>query len=70
MLIVGVMSELLTPTEIEQRAKSKGLSIADVCRRAGIAVSTFQRWKAGKTAPTLTVYQRIEAVLAQASEVV
>lgn len=62
------MSHLLTPLEVEAKAKDAGLSIADVCKRAGIAQSTFSRWKAGKTAPTLTIYQRIEAVLAPAAE--
>jgi predicted transcriptional regulator len=57
------MSELLTPEEIERRASVAGLSMADVCRSAGIARSTFSRWKAGETEPTLSVYRRLcEAV--------
>ena len=31
----------------EARAKSAGVSIAKVCRHAGIANSSFSRWKAG-----------------------
>lgn len=64
------MSDLLTPHDVEAKAKVAGLSIADVCKRAGIAQSTFSRWKAGKTAPTLTIYQRIEAALIVTPEAV
>ncbi len=53
------MSQLLTPAEIEARAKDAGMSIVEVCRKAGIAPSTFYRWKAGETEPTLGVYQRL-----------
>lgn len=62
------MSKLLTPHDVEAKAKDAGLSIADVCKRAGIAQSTFSRWKAGRTSPTLTIYQRIEAVLSPVTE--
>ena len=57
------MDELLTPTDIERRADAAGLSIKDVCERAGIAHTTFYRWKAGKTEPTLDVYRRIRDAL-------
>jgi transcriptional regulator with XRE-family HTH domain len=53
------MGELLTPSEIEGLAAKAGKSIAQLCRDAGVAQSTFSRWKAGKTEPTLDVYRRI-----------
>jgi predicted transcriptional regulator len=53
------MSDVLTPAEIEAKAKAAGLSIGDLCRSAGIALSTFYRWRAGETSPTLDVYQRL-----------
>lgn len=53
------MADLLTPSQIESRAKAAGLSVADACKRAGIALSTFYRWKAGKTVPSIDVYQRL-----------
>lgn len=57
------MSELLSPNDVERLAGEARLSIKEVCARAGIAQSTFSRWKAGKTEPTLDVYRRIcEAV--------
>lgn len=53
------MSELLSPADIERLAAEAGLTLKEVCARAGIAQSTFSRWKAGKTEPTLDVYRRI-----------
>lgn len=53
------MSDLLTPGEIERLARQAGVPIAEVCRRAGIAISIFARWKAGKTEPNMVNYRRI-----------
>lgn len=53
------MPDLLTAAQIEARAKLAGLSIVDVCRKAGIAFSTFYRWRKGDTCPTIDVYQRL-----------
>lgn len=53
------MPELLTPTEVEARAKAVGLTMPEVCKLADIAVSTFWRWKHGKTNPSIDVYQRL-----------
>jgi len=59
---------LLTPSEIEARAKSAGLSLGELCRRADIAMSTFYRWRSGETSPTLDVYRRlVEAATAPAT---
>lgn len=44
-------------------AKDRGITIAEVCRRAGIAHTTFGRWRRGETEPTLDVYRRIRAVV-------
>jgi transcriptional regulator with XRE-family HTH domain len=53
------MTELLTPDEITARAKKAGMRIREVCERAGINPTTFWRWRKGKTAPSLAVYQRL-----------
>tara|TARA_R110002126_G_scaffold2345_11_gene13523 strand:+ start:439 stop:726 length:288 start_codon:yes stop_codon:yes gene_type:complete len=53
------MQDLLTPHQIEAHATAAGLSMAEVCRRAQVATSTFSRWKSGKTEPTLDVYRRL-----------
>ena len=56
----------LTPSDVEEQARGAGLTIADVCHRAGIAASTFTRWKNGTTKPTLEVYERIRDVVVAA----
>lgn len=55
------MPDIYTPADIERLAKLSGKSIAQVCREAKIAQSTFTRWKAGATTPSIAVYQRISA---------
>lgn len=57
------MSDLLTPGDVERMAQASGKSVSEICRIAEIAPSTFSRWKAGKTEPTLSVYRRIVAAL-------
>lgn len=64
------MNDLLTPEDVEAKASAAGMSIADICKRADVAQSTFSRWKAGKTSPTLTIYKRIVAVLAPAGKAI
>jgi transcriptional regulator with XRE-family HTH domain len=61
MQIVWGMADSLTPQEIEAAAVAAGISMAEVCRRARVAPSTFSRWKAAKTEPTLGVYRRLRA---------
>jgi transcriptional regulator with XRE-family HTH domain len=53
------MSNLLGPADVERLARGLGLSMAEVCRRAGIATSIFTRWKSGLTRPGYRNYQRI-----------
>lgn len=53
------MENPLTADVIEARARARGMSMLEMCRAAGIAASTFTRWKAGKTEPTLGVYRRL-----------
>lgn len=59
------MCELLTPADIKRLAAERGLTLASVCAKAGIATSTFTRWQAGHTEPTLTVYRRIVEAVTQ-----
>lgn len=58
-----MIEDLLTANDIEAEASAAGLSMAEVCRRAGIAQSTFARWKAGKTEPTLDVCRKLRDVV-------
>ncbi len=52
------MAHLLSPSEIEDRAQTLGLSIPDFCRIAGVANTTFYRWKNGEHSPRIDIYQR------------
>lgn len=57
----------MTPNDVERQANEAGQSMADLCRSAGIAPSTFSRWKNGKTEPTLSVYRKLVAALGRPS---
>ncbi|WP_332828945.1 hypothetical protein [Novacetimonas sp. GS1] len=50
---------MLTPHEIEEIAKENGLTMPQVCRLAGVAFSTFTRWRQKKSEPRIGVYTRI-----------
>lgn len=56
----------MSPEEIECQAAAAGLSLRELCARAGIAQSTFYRWRAGATEPQVRVYRRITDVLREA----
>lgn len=52
----------------EERAKSSGLTISSLCKEAGLAASTFSRWKHSEKNPkpigmTYSSMQAIERVL-------
>lgn len=49
--------------DIEAKAKEKRLSLSKICERAGIARSTYQRWKQGISDPSITSINRIYDVL-------
>jgi len=55
-------STIPTPQEIEARAKALGLSTPALCKAAGIAPSTFNRWRNGKTDP-LKPFRQLVATL-------
>ena len=52
--------------EIERRARKANISISEISRRANLARSTFQRWKAGEGEASLTSLNKIYRVLAEA----
>ncbi len=56
----------MSPDEIERQAAEAGLSLRELCARAGIAQSTFYRWRSGYTEPQIRVYRRIADVLRDA----
>ncbi len=61
---------LPTASEIETRAKALGRSMTAVCREAGIHWSTWYRWRAGTTSPSIDVCSRLLDATADKREVV
>jgi len=53
---------------IEQRAEAVNLSLAAVCKRAGVRRHTISRWRSGDVSPTLKVLQRDLGKLSQAMD--
>ncbi len=52
-----------TPDEIERDAKTIGLSMRLVCAKAGIAHTTWYRWKNAVTIPTHDIRVRLSQAL-------
>jgi AcrR family transcriptional regulator len=48
--------------EIERDARERGLSIPALCAAAGIAPSTFYRWKDGAQMTTATMQRLVEII--------
>jgi transcriptional regulator with XRE-family HTH domain len=61
------MEDILSPDEIYLRARASGISISDLCKRAGVAHTTFYRWRAGESSPNLDVYCRLRDALKAAA---
>lgn len=59
-LPLAITDEIL---EIEARLERAGLTASALCREAGIARSTWQRWKSGETEPTMGSWRSIQASL-------
>jgi hypothetical protein len=51
------------PEEMEAEARSVGLSMNEVCRRAGLHRSLFTKWKAGQKGITAESYNSLAAVI-------
>ena len=49
--------------DAEAEAAMAGVSVQELCRRAGLNRATWQRWKAGTVGPTLANWQRVQAVI-------
>lgn len=60
------MDTLTLIREAEERARSAGLSIAELCRRAGIFQSTWTRWKSGATQPNFKSWNAVIRALEDA----
>lgn len=65
-VIMNIQNQI---SEIEERAKGFGLSINELCKRAGIDRSTFTKWKSGKSKPNMETYTSIQNALKEAGGV-
>lgn len=57
---------------IERRARVAGLSISELCRKAGVHPTTFSRWKESERNPqpigaTLATLRKLETALGEQS---
>ena len=59
---------IVSPHEIERRADAAGVPLREIIALAGISHTTFYRWRAGKSQPTLGVYQRLLEALHAAED--
>ena len=57
------MNALEMVKNLEARARAVGLGTNALCKLAGIYPSTFNRWKAGDTSPTMGKIAKVEAVV-------
>lgn len=52
--------------EWERRARAAGISVAELCRRAGIHQPSFCKWKVGENGITLASIHKVDAALSAA----
>jgi len=60
---VTIMHTITAITNAENELARMGLSRRLLCAEAGIATSTWTRWKAGLTEPNLRTWRQVEAAL-------
>ena len=61
---LSTMDQQTTISIFERRAKSAGLPMAEICRRAGVHPTTFSRWKQSlrNPAPIAATTRSLEAI--------
>lgn len=47
--------------QIEDALSARGITVAELCRRAGIAQTTWGRWKKGVVSPTFKTWDAVSA---------
>lgn len=62
------MSEPNPTSEIERECADAGLDIVQVLSKAGIAYSTWWRWKDGRFEPRPATLRRLRAVIQASSQ--
>lgn len=46
--------------KVNELARSAGISVAELCRRAGVSRGTISRWATGQTQPSLRIWIKLE----------
>lgn len=54
---------IVSHADIELKARAAGISMRQVCIRAGVSESTMVRWKYGRLSPRLIIVQKIANAL-------
>lgn len=62
--IVGGMWDPTIITKAEARATAAGLTVQQLCEKSGVHRATWQRWKAGKSSPTMGTWDDVERTIA------
>lgn len=47
-------------SKANELARKAGISLAQLCRRAGVSRGTLTRWSTGATQPTMRVWSKLE----------
>ena len=58
-LMKATLNHLVTPCGLKDWADACGLKMNDICREAGVARSTWWRWKTGRVGMTIAVYTKL-----------
>lgn len=53
-----------TPREVREMAARKGLTVAALCRKAGLPSSAWHRWNKGAATTVVTVQKMLDAISA------
>jgi transcriptional regulator with XRE-family HTH domain len=50
---------MMTLKQIEDSASKAGITMRELCQRAGIAYTTYWRWSSGKSEPKLSKLEKL-----------
>jgi transcriptional regulator with XRE-family HTH domain len=49
--------------EMENDARARGMTIAELCEKAGISPSTWWRWRTGASSPLMLNLEKVRLIL-------
>ena len=62
---MGIMVRMETIHQIVDRAKAANIPLPELCKRAGVALSTVNRWRSGANGATLNKMNALLHVIAE-----